>query len=802
MLNDILAKLKPYQLKQRRNRYECLCPCHDDKTPSLIIYVNKDWVNIECMAHCPEEAVLHALGLRKRDLYIGNQPYKQSDKKTVVKETVYPYRNSDGTLLYSKKRLDYEDGTKSFLFVLPDGTYGLKGTHHIPFNLPEVSKADTIYFVEGEKCAEAVNKQGFTATTLDSGSNSKFTETDGKYFMGKKVIIIPDNDKPGMEYAKKVKAVIPWAVIKLLPDLPQKGDIYDWLQAGHSMSEIDSLPELPESEIDEADNGEISDYALDKRQKSTILLDIIRNEKTEFFLDGRNEAYAEFVIDGHKENCSLESSEFSLWAQNLFYQKTGRALSREALNQVIAILKAQTKFGESPTYVLNNRVAKLDGDFVYDLTNREWSAVRINSDGWNITEDVSKLFYRYRHQTPQAMPKRGGSLDKIFQYINMSEYRLLFCCWLVSCFVPDIPHPMPILFGEKGAAKSTACVLLKKLIDPSALETLTLTKDYKTLLVNLQQHHYLPFDNVSAISNETSDTLCRAITGGAVQERKLHTNGDDYIFTFKRCLTLNGINNVANRSDLLDRSILFELERVTEDKRKELQGIYDSFEADKPYLLGAVFDILSKAIKIYPTVRLDKLTRMADFCRWGYAIAEAIGGSGDNFMKEYKSNQKIQNVEAVNSDIVAFLIVEFMRNTESWTGRVSELLVRLKEEAEKQGINPNIKSMPKAPNSLSRRIKEVKSNLENVGITFEISLRNSRGTYITLNNGNLSPLPPLPPYRIDLGKILSALNGGINGDTNGDVNSTINIPTDCNSIQTQSESQENGGNGDNDDSIN
>lgn len=49
--------------------------------------------------------------------------------------------------------------------------------------------------------------------------------------------------------------------------------------------------------------------------------------------------------------------------------------------------------------------------------------------------------------------------------------------------------------------------LLKKLIDPSALETLTIPKTSRSLAVNLQQHWFLPFDNVSRIDEETSDTL-------------------------------------------------------------------------------------------------------------------------------------------------------------------------------------------------------------------------------------------------------------------------------------------------------
>ena len=209
--------------------------------------------------------------------------------------------------------------------------------------------------------------------------------------------------------------------------------------------------------------------------------------------------------------------------------------------------------------------------------------------------------------------------------------------------MPDIPHAMPILYGEKGAAKSTACEFLKTIIDPSALETLMLN-DTKSLIVNLQQHCFLPFDNVFTLNIEKSDILCRAITGGGIQQRKLYTNADDYIFNFQKCIAINGVNNVAHRSDLMDRAIMIELSRIDEESRKEITEIRYEFEKDLPYILGGIFDVLSKAMSIYPTLCLERLPRMADFARWGYAVAEALGGLGQAFLDEYQKNQSDKEI--------------------------------------------------------------------------------------------------------------------------------------------------------------
>ena len=78
---------------------------------------------------------------------------------------------------------------------------------------------------------------------------------------------------------------------------------------------------------------------------------------------------------------------------------------------------------------------------------------------------------------------------------------------------------------------------------------------------------------------------------------------------------------------MLGRSILTELLRIADAERKELSEILANFEADKPDILGGIFDTLVIAMTIFPLVKLQNLPRMADFARWGYAIGEALGES-------------------------------------------------------------------------------------------------------------------------------------------------------------------------------
>lgn len=723
------------------NAYLCLCPVHDDHHPSCYILFYTKWAHVGCFVKCEKDDILSHAGLTRKDLYLGDPQDLISNRNKVPMPPIeYKYCDEDGKVLYikflqyaSECSPDEKKRKKDFWYMQPNGKMNLKDVKRVPFQLPLLKDAKTIYIVEGEKCASIVTEKGYVATTLDCGAGSKWNEQYYKYFEGKEVVILPDHDEPGMKYARMLKQHLPWAVIKELPDLDEAEDVYDWLQKGHSMDEIQYLPEYVSKPTDRTSE--------DKMTQSELLLEFIKEENVELFLNDCCEPYVAYFHKGRREVFSVNSDEFKQWAQMLYYKKIHKTIRRDNLLQALEILSFEARDKEQ-TIKLYNRVANTEDIFWYDMTDKQHSAIKITSEGWSIVNLPPILFMRYGHQEPQVIPQQGGDINKIFEYVNVVKFKTLFLCWLVSCFVPDIPHAITIIHGEKGAAKSTTCELIKKLIDPSALDTLNLSNDERSLRVSLQKHYYLPYDNVSEISKNISNILCRAVTGGAFLDRKLHTNADDFIFKFKRCVTINGINNVANRSDLLDRSIILELERISDSKRREQRKVYRSFEEDRPYILGAIFDVLSKAMKIYPTIKLEKLPRMADFCRWGYAIGEAIGGYGDEFLKEYETNRSIQNKEAIESDIVSYLIYELMRGQQKCELRVSDWLTNILTIAPQYGIDQKHRDMPKCPNQLSKRIVEVKSNLNGMGITYEFDRKRKDGTYLIFYNDHSSTLPP------------------------------------------------------------
>jgi uncharacterized protein YifE (UPF0438 family) len=260
----------------------------------------------------------------------------------------------------------------------------------------------------------------------------------------------------------------------------------------------------------------------------------------------------------------------------------------------------------------------------------------------------------------------------------------------------------------------------------------TSKQDLALILANT----YMPcFDNLDTLSAEKSDMLCMAATGGAFSKRTLYTDAEETILRFKHCVALNGINVVATRPDLLDRSIVEELIRIPKAERQTEEKVWEAFDADLPVILGAIFNTLSAAMSLRTEVELEEVGRMADFTYWGYAIADVLGIGGPAFLQAYLGNQDQANEEAVSSHPVAAAVIAFMKDQRTWSGSVSLLLKQLEQMAEQERINTRVKTWPQDSFVLSKRLKEVKSNLEEIGIYYDIR---HAGNYkkVTLENRN------------------------------------------------------------------
>jgi putative DNA primase/helicase len=182
----------------------------------------------------------------------------------------YPYHNADGDLILEVVRT--LNGEPRFLQRQPNGmtaagaikwrwnVKNIPGHDRLLYRLPELRAApldEIIYICEGEKDADRVHNAGLTATT-NIGGAGKWRNDCAEEFRGRHCIVLQDNDKAGQDHAATVaRSLIGIAAsvkILLLPNLPPKGDVSDWLDAAHTLDELQRLArEAPEFVSDRID---------------------------------------------------------------------------------------------------------------------------------------------------------------------------------------------------------------------------------------------------------------------------------------------------------------------------------------------------------------------------------------------------------------------------------------------------------------------------------------------------------------------------------------------------------------------
>lgn len=270
-------------VEEKDGYWTALCPSHQDTKPSLVI---KDGDKVPCIVKCHANkgctpaTICQAAGLTLSQIMPQSQGFKpDSTAKYGSLVAKYDYFDADGGLVYQACRYEKETEAgkqKTFKQRRPNGKSGwinnMKGVTRVPYNLPEILNGDStepILVVEGEKHCEKLKEFGFIPT-CNVGGAGKWLKEYNKYLRGRDVVILPDNDQPGRDHARKVMKSLEGharsVTVLNLSGLPEKGDVLDWLASGNTGEElrklVDDVVEQGSADIPD-DEPEVDHDAID-----------------------------------------------------------------------------------------------------------------------------------------------------------------------------------------------------------------------------------------------------------------------------------------------------------------------------------------------------------------------------------------------------------------------------------------------------------------------------------------------------------------------------------------------------------
>ena len=274
-LDEFLTHLDGVK-KTGPTQYMACCPVksahkHGDRAPSLSVGKgNNGSIVFYCQGGCSQESVLQALGLSMKDLFPDGdrprfdrrqeyrpRPTSREDKGRIAAQ--YDYTDENGQLLARKTRWETAvDGKrkKTFTWSHPAGQGFQSGRNGmaVPYRLPGLVKAETVFLCEGEKDVDNLTAQGLAATCSPdgAGTGSKWRDTYTPYFAGKTVYILQDNDPVGKKFAQyEAQKLSPVAqevkvldLTALWPGLPEHGDISDVMEHLGATQALADLLEL------------------------------------------------------------------------------------------------------------------------------------------------------------------------------------------------------------------------------------------------------------------------------------------------------------------------------------------------------------------------------------------------------------------------------------------------------------------------------------------------------------------------------------------------------------------------------
>jgi hypothetical protein len=398
------------------------------------------------------------------------------------------------------------------------------------------------------------------------------------------------------------------------------------------------------------------------------------------------------------------------------HRQTGKVASASALADCITVLDGEaSELDPRPVWL---RAGQHHGTVVVDMGTETGQCITITPRGWAV-EPVSPVIFRRSELThPLVQPEPGGTLDALRELINLPEddYRLAIA-WVVAAYLTGIPHPILLVQGEQGTAKSNLIRTLLALVDPQPAADRTPPRDQREWAIFARASWAFSFDNITDIPPWLSNALCKGVTGDAVLQRVLHSDEDIGVYSFQRVIALTTIaikHEMAG--DLADRILLVEPEVI--DKRRTEADVAAARAAALSGALGAVLDLVAGVLRELPTTAVENAPRMADFAK---VLAALDTVTGWDTLTCYRAKVATLALSLIEGSTFAYAIYKLATTPSPgglgpapWEGTAAELLDTLRRICTEARMIAS--DLPEDVRAVGRQVREIAPSLRKAGI--------------------------------------------------------------------------------------
>jgi hypothetical protein len=455
----------------------------------------------------------------------------------------------------------------------------------------------------------------------------------------------------------------------------------------------------------------------ERKSQATLLVELADELGLELIHDCSQIPYAIVKQNGVRTVQAVRSRAFRSLLAKKFFDRHGKAVRAVALSDARGVLEGRALY-DGALVTVGLRIAGDEDAIDIDLGDDRWRMAHVTRDGWSIEPHTPRLFRRAPGMLELTVPVHGASLDELRDFVRVDDHDYpLLVAFLVNAMRHTGPYPILLLTGEQGTAKTTTARKLRRLIDPNKADVRAEPRENRDLAIAANNGHMLVLDNLSHVSAQMSDALCRLSTGGGFSTRTLYTDDEETIFDGQRPIIITSITDVASRADLLDRCLTVRLQPIPESERRTETELWKAFDAAQPRLVGALLDAVSTALanvrEVDRTIALKP--RMADAFTWALAAAPALGVHADVIARAWNCTRDEAYAATIEASVIAAPLLRLIAESGGkWTGTVSDLLVRI--EAVVDDATKRRKEWPKSPKALASQVRAIGPALRARGV--------------------------------------------------------------------------------------